>query len=142
MQRRTLLKAAGATAALGAIRPVLAQPAQRSIRIAYLATGFASNDLYRASFAEGMREFGYAEGRNLQIDYRAAESDLSRLPALAKELVALRPDVILASNPAGVGAVFAATKTIPIVMGTMSDPVLEGFANSLGRPGGDRKSVV
>ena len=142
MQRRTLLKAAGATAALESIRPVLAQPAQRVARIGYLSTTPTRSDPYSPSFVEGLLELGYVEGRNLHIEYRSAEGDLSRLPALAKELAALRPDVILASNPAGVGAAFAATKTIPIVMGTMSDPVAEGFATSLARPGGNITGVV
>lgn len=142
MRRRSLVLAAGAIAALTVMRPVRAQPAQKVVRIGYLATGSTANDRTRPAFVEGLREFGYVEGRNLRIEYRAAENDFSRLPALAAELVALRPDVILAANPAGVGAVFAATRTIPIVMGTMSDPVLEGFAKSLGRPGGNVTGVV
>ncbi|MGH8676515.1 MAG: ABC transporter substrate-binding protein, partial [Burkholderiales bacterium] len=142
MKRRTLLQVAGATAALAAFRPALAQPAGRIARIGYLSVTPTRSDPYGPSFVEGMRDLGYVEGRNLHIEYRSAEGDLSRLPALAKELVALRPDVILASNPAGVGAALAATKTIPIVMGTMSDPVLEGFAASLARPGGNVTGVV
>jgi putative ABC transport system substrate-binding protein len=142
MKRRTSLQFAGAITALAIIRPLFAQPTQRQVRIGYLATGSAANDRTRPAFIEGLRELGYVEGRNLQIEYRAAENDFSRLPALAAELVALRPDVILAANPAGVGAAFAATKAIPIVMGTMSDPVLEGFAKSLGRPGGNVTGVV
>jgi putative ABC transport system substrate-binding protein len=142
MRRRRVLEYAGAAVALAAVGPLLAQPAQRVVRIAYLTTGSLSNDLNRPAFIEGLREFGYEEGRNLQIHVRAADNDFSRLPVLAKELVALRPEVILASNPAGVGAVFAETKAIPIVMGTMSDPVLEGFAASLGRPGANVTGVV
>jgi putative ABC transport system substrate-binding protein len=89
-----------------------------------------------------MKALGYEEGRNLQLDVLDGQGDLSRLPALARELVARRPDVIVAANPAGVGAVFAATRTLPIVMGTMSDPVLEGFVASLARPGGNVTGVV
>jgi putative tryptophan/tyrosine transport system substrate-binding protein len=142
MRRRVLLGVAGAVTALAAIRTVRAQSTKRMIRIGYLATGSFANDRTRPAFVEGLRELGYVEGRNLQIEYRAAENDFSRLPALAAELVALRPDVIVAANPAGVGAAFAATKAIPIVMGTMSDPVLEGFVKSLGRPGGNVTGVV
>ena len=86
---------------------------------------------------DGLREFGYIEGRNLIIDYRFADDDLARLPMLAAELVRLNPDVIVTASPPGVRAVMAATRSIPIVIGAVYDPVGQGFVASFGRPGGN-----
>ncbi len=85
----------------------------------------------------GLREFGYVEGRNLIIDARYAEDDLARLPGLAVELVRLNPDILVTASPPGVRAMMEATRTIPIVIGAVYDPVGQGFVASLGRPGGN-----
>lgn len=89
------------------------------------------------SFRDGLRQFGYVEGRNVVIDFRFADDDLSRLPALAAEVVRLNPDVIVTASPPGVRAVREATSSIPIVIGAVYDPVGQGFVASLGRPGGN-----
>jgi len=70
-----------------------------------------------------MREVGDADGANLRLEVADAQGDLTRLPRLARELVGREVDVIVAANPAGVGAAVGATRSVPIVMGTMSDPV-------------------
>jgi putative ABC transport system substrate-binding protein len=82
-----------------------------------------------------MRELGYLEGKNLTIDWRFAEGKVERLPALANELVALKPDVIVAGATPSVQAAHRATTTIPIVFVAVPDPVGEGFVKSLPRPG-------
>lgn len=89
------------------------------------------------SFRSGMRELGYAEGRNLVLDLHFAEDDLSRLPALATEVVRRKPDVIVTASPPGVRAAKNATTTIPIVIAAVYDPVGQGFVASLARPGGN-----
>jgi len=86
-------------------------------------------------FLEGLRELGYIEGRNLTIDRRFADDVYDRLPGLAKELAKLQVDVIVAYG-GGVSAAQQATKTIPIV-GVFDNPVGNGFAASLSRPGGN-----
>jgi putative ABC transport system substrate-binding protein len=85
-----------------------------------------------------MAELGYASGRNLIIEYRFAEGRLDRLPALAAELVRLTVDVLVVAGPSPLQAARTATKTIPVVMlAGSSDPVGEGVALSLSRPGGN-----
>ncbi|HTP98851.1 MAG TPA: ABC transporter substrate-binding protein [Casimicrobiaceae bacterium] len=88
-------------------------------------------------FRGGMRELGYVEGRNLEIEIRWGEAKLERMPALAAELVRLKVDVIVAVSSPSVWAAKAATKTIPIVMPLSSDPVGDGLVRSLARPGGN-----
>ena len=86
---------------------------------------------------QGLREFGYVEGKTIVIEWRAAEGKLDRLPALAAELVRLKVDVIVTSGPTPTRAVKEATSTIPIVMAQDTDPVGNGFVASLARPGGN-----
>ena len=88
-------------------------------------------------FRQGLRELGYVEGRNLQLEIRWGEGQLDRLPALAEELVRLRVDVIMAVTSPSVVAAKQATGTIPIVMPFSSDPVGDGLVASLARPGGN-----
>jgi putative ABC transport system substrate-binding protein len=89
-----------------------------------------------------LRELGYVEGQNLVIERRFAEGKLDRLPALARELVQLRVDVIWVTSAPGIQAAKDATRTIPIVMGFTPDPVEYGFVASLARPGGNITGVA
>jgi putative ABC transport system substrate-binding protein len=86
---------------------------------------------------DGLRERGWEESRNILIESRWAEGRVERYPELAAELVALNPDVIVASAPPGVRAVQQATRTIPVIMMAVSNPVEMGFVASLSRPGGN-----
>jgi putative ABC transport system substrate-binding protein len=88
-----------------------------------------------AAFHAGLAEAGYVEGRNVAIEYRWAEGVLDRMPAMAADLVNHRVAVIFVATDVGVQAAMAATKTIPIVFTTASDPVAAGFVPGLGRPG-------
>ena len=90
-----------------------------------------------SSFVTGLRSLGYEEGRNLRIVLRSADGKLDRLPALAKDLVAARVDVIVANNTPGARAAIRATQQIPIVMVAVGDPVGSGFVSNLARPGGN-----
>ena len=88
-------------------------------------------------FRQGLRDLGYAEGKNIALEIRWAEDITERLPALATELVKLNVDVIVTHGPQGVRAAKEATSSIPIVMGRMDDVVERGFVASLARPEGN-----
>jgi hypothetical protein len=89
-------------------------------------------------FSQALRDFGYVEGQNLAIEYRDARGQTDRFPALAAELAALKPDVIVTGGGTlGALAVKRATATVPIVFGAVGDPVSEGIVASLSRPGGN-----
>lgn len=89
------------------------------------------------SFRQALRELGYIDGRNVTIESRWSEGFADRLPALAAELVVLKPDVIVASGTQAVRAAMQATTTIPIVMTTGAYPDKIGLVKSLARPGGN-----
>ena len=90
-----------------------------------------------APFREALREFGYVEGQNIALEWRASGGRAERLPDLAAELVRLKVDVIVAADNPATAAAQKATRTIPIVMVLAMDPVASGFAGSLARPGGN-----
>jgi putative tryptophan/tyrosine transport system substrate-binding protein len=90
-----------------------------------------------AAFRRGMRDLGYVEGTNVAFAFRFADGQVARLPALANELVALKPAVIAAGSPAAALETHKATRAIPIVMVTTDDPTAVGLAASLARPGGN-----
>ena len=125
----------GFAASLGAD----AQPTGKVYRIGYLSTGSASTTYTRPldAFRQGLHELGWVEGRNVHIEYRFAEGQVDRLPALADELVRLKVDVIVASPTPSALAARNATRTIPIVGMGLTEPVAVGLVASLARPGGN-----
>jgi len=116
----------------------IAQPAGRVLRIAILDAGSenAQRHNWRA-FLKRLAELGYAEGRNLTIEERYARGATERLPALAADLVALKPDVIVVQGTPSARAAKDASATVPIVFLGVADPVRDGIAASLSRPGGN-----
>ena len=115
-----------------------AQPRTKTWRIGYLgAASPSAGARLLESFLQGLRELGYVEGQNISIDYRWAEGRPDRFPPLAAELTQLKVDVIVTYNNAGVAALQRATQTIPIVFAGAADPVANGYAASLARPGGN-----
>jgi putative ABC transport system substrate-binding protein len=90
-----------------------------------------------AALRQGLQQFGWIEGRNLQIDARWGAGDAADTRRAATELAALAPDVIVASGSAGAAAVLQATRTVPIVFVIVPDPVGAGFVESLAQPGGN-----
>jgi putative ABC transport system substrate-binding protein len=123
---------------LAAPLAVEGQQAPKIPKIGYLApnTPAQSARLFEA-FRQGMRELGYVEGKTLVLEARYGEGRFDRLPGLARELVGLKVDVIVASTDLAIAAVKRETQTIPIVMATSNDPVGAGFVANLARPGGN-----
>lgn len=130
---------------LAASRPALAQRASRVARIGILSQSVPPPDGTRwpvhRIFAERMRELGWIEGVNLQLEFRWGRGTPSGIVAAAGELAALKPDALLASGTPGIRALLDATRTIPIVMAGAGDPVGTGLVASLSRPGGNVTGV-
>ena len=134
--RRRIVLVLGASALAA---PLTAFAQQKLWRIGFLNPAAEdSRSLPRLrAFQEGMRELGYVEGRNLKLEVRWAEGKLDRLEPLAQELVSLKVDAIVVGTTPAADAALRATRTIPIVMGTSSDPVGDGQVASLSHPGGN-----
>ncbi len=130
---------------LAAPRVTTAQPAGKMPRIGVLTPAApppASFSPFLDAFRQGLHALGYMEGQNCVLEYRYAAGHYQRLPALAAELVRLHVDVILAGTAPAVQAAQHATQTIPIVMETLTDPVLAGLVTSLARPRGNITGVA
>jgi putative ABC transport system substrate-binding protein len=115
-----------------------AQQPKKVARIGFLITSTPSTISPRLeAFKQGLRELGLVEGKNIAIEYRYAEGNIDRLPALAAELVRLNVDVIVTNGSPPTRAAQEATSTIPIIMAQDNDPIGNGFVASLARPGGN-----
>jgi ABC-type uncharacterized transport system substrate-binding protein len=115
-----------------------AQQAKKVSRIGFLSSGSVSGYASRVdAMREGLRDFGYVEGKNIVIEYRWAEEKYDRLPNLAAELVGLKVDLIITHGTPGSRAAKQATTTIPIIMAAIGDAVAGGLVASLARPGGN-----
>jgi putative ABC transport system substrate-binding protein len=138
MRRREFISLFGAAA----MRPLAAraQQLERIRRIGVLmnvAADDAEGQARIAAFLQALQQLGWSDGRNVRIDYRWAAGDTGRFHRYAEELLALVPDVILASATPSVQALQQATRTVPIVFAIVADPVGAGFVDSLARPGGN-----
>ena len=115
-----------------------AQPARKVYRIGYLSTQSPSAEAaHLDAFRQALRDLGYVDGQNVGIEYRFAEGKLDRLAGLAAELVRLNLDVIVTGGSPGTRAALQATRTVPLVMTVVGDPIEAGFVTSLARPGGN-----
>jgi putative ABC transport system substrate-binding protein len=139
MRRREFIAGLGSVAAW----PVVAR-AQRPTTplIGYLSPGSPEQSPNLAAFRTGLSEMGYAEGRNVTIEYRWTQGDLSRLPELAADLVRRQVAVLVTSGTPAAIAAKAATTSIPIVFGLGSNPEQFGLVGSLNRPGGNVTGVI
>jgi putative ABC transport system substrate-binding protein len=126
------------TVLLATVSPAQAQQPQKNPRIGFLSATSPSTIPARLdAFRQGLRDFGYVEGKNIVIEYRYADGKLDRVPALATELVRLNVDVIVTGGSAATRPAKEATTTIPIVMAQDTDPIGNEFVASLGWPGGN-----
>ena len=112
-----------------------AQQPKKIPRIGYLR--FIEVPVYDAAFRQGLKELGYVEGENINVEYRFAGGSIERLAEFAAELVRLKVDVIVAGSTQSIDAARQATQTIPIIFPVTFDPVESGFVASLARPGGN-----
>ncbi len=137
IRRRRFLTVLGALLA-APLASFAQQPSAKIARIGFLGMPTASGWARMVEeLRAGLREYGYVEGKNLVIEFRWAEGQYDRLPALANELVRLRVDVIVTHATPGVRAAKEATSTIPIVIAATGDAVAAGLVASLARPGGN-----
>jgi len=131
---------AGLVSSCGLLPPQLrlAPAGQKVPRIGFLGATTESAEAARLeAFRQGLRELGYAEGQTIAIEWRWAEGQFDRLPALAAELVSLDVELIVAGGSTSTRAAQGVTSTIPIVMAQAPDPLGSGFVASLARPGGN-----
>jgi putative ABC transport system substrate-binding protein len=118
--------------------PVAAMTAGKIARVGLLTLSFPDQAVGRfAAFRDGMSELGYLENQNIAYEVRFAEGRIDRLAGLVRELLQANVDVIVPAGYPAIRAVQKETKTLPIVVAIMSDPVEEGFAASYARPGGN-----
>lgn len=137
MRRREFLTLLGGTVAAWPLSAHAQQAASRSVIGVLLPISPAAAARNISALRAGMRDLGYSEGRDITLELRFADGAIERLPDLAAELVALKPAVIVAGSPPAAVAVRNATRTIPIVMNSITDPTVIGLASSIARPGGN-----
>ena len=140
MTRREFIKLVGGSLATAWPLAVRAQQSEQMRRIGVLFPATADDAVFQARLGVFLQELailGWAIGRNMRIDVRWASADPSEIRRHAAELVALKPDVILATGESTMPPLLQATRTVPIVFPTGFDPVANGYVNSLARPGGN-----
>jgi putative ABC transport system substrate-binding protein len=137
MKRREFITLLGGAAVAWPLAARAQQPA-RIYRIGILETvSLASNTKNIDALRRGLRELGYVENQNYVLEYRSADGDAGRFPALAEELVRLRADLIVTRGTPAARAAKNATESIPIVMAAIGEPLGMGVVASLARPGGN-----
>jgi putative ABC transport system substrate-binding protein len=143
MRRREFMTLLGGAAAATSLCWPLVSRAQQGegIRRIGVLNGVAADDpqsqAQQAAFLQGLQQLGWTDGRNVRIDTRWAAGSATDTRKYAMELVALAPDVILATGSAAMGPLLEATRTVPIVFAVVPDPVGAGFVESVSRPGGN-----
>jgi putative tryptophan/tyrosine transport system substrate-binding protein len=138
--RRAFVRAAVGVLAMA--RTGAAQPAARIWRIGWIRVGSPPADAVDAALRDGLRPLGFVEGANLVIDTRYAQGRPERYPAIMRELLTLKPDLLVVGGAGAIREALKATATVPIVAVDLeSDPVASGFVKSLARPGGNLTGV-
>jgi ABC-type uncharacterized transport system substrate-binding protein len=139
LKRRDFITLIGGAAAAWPLAARAQQP-ERMRRVGVLAPSSAADADYQArhrALLQELQKLGWTIGHNVQVDYRYGEGDVAHIRTIAAELVALAPDVIVASGTSTVGPLLQVTRTVPIVFPVAADPVGAGFVENLARPGGN-----
>ena len=144
MKRREFISLIGGAAVSW---PLVARAQQRErVRRIGVLTNLAADDpegqVRNTAFAQALAQLGWTVGQNLRIENRWAAADAESIRRYAAELVALTPDVVLATGAAGVAPLLQVTRTVPVVFVIVPDPVGAGFVDSLARPGGNATGFV
>jgi len=145
MKRREFISLIGGAAAAAlplAARAQQGEPMRRIGALMSTAADDAEGQARIAAFQQGLQQFGWTIGRNVRIDSRWPAGDAERTRRYAEELVALAPDVVLATGSAAAAPLLQATRTVPVVFVIVPDPVGAGFVNSLARPGGNATGFI
>ena len=140
--RRELLVALGGAAVAWPLLAGAQQPALPVIGFLNPASHHTFAADFLRGFHRGLKDNGYVEGENVAIEYRWAEGQFDRLPAMTADLIGRKVAVLFVSPDVAVRTAMSSTKTIPIVFVTASDPVAAGFVPSLGRPGGNITGIT
>jgi len=145
LHRRKFVTLLGGAAAAWPLTARAQQP-ERMRRIGVLAGGAVATDTdtqaRNAVLAKSLQELGWVIGRNVQIDFRYGLGDAANVRKYVEELVALAPDVVLASGASALAPLLQATRTVPIVFVAVADPVGAGFVESMARPGGNATGFI
>jgi putative ABC transport system substrate-binding protein len=139
IRRRDFITLLGSAAAAWPLA-ALAQQGDRVRRIGVLMPGDENDPLWKprlSALTQALANLGWTDGRNVRMDLRWTGDDINRIPALAEELVGLRPDIIVTNTTAATAAVQHETRTVPIVFANVTDPVATGIVPRLDRPGGN-----
>jgi putative ABC transport system substrate-binding protein len=143
VKRRDFITLLGAAAAWPlAVRAQQPEPMRRVGALMNTAADSADGQARFAAFVHGLQQLGWTDGRNARLDVRWAAGDPERIRRYAAELVALAPDVILASGGTTLGPLRQVSRTVPTVFTGVSDPVGAGFVDSLARPGGNATGFI
>jgi putative ABC transport system substrate-binding protein len=144
MRRRDFIKMAGCSVAIRPY-PARAQRSERKRRIGVLMSEESDDPIAHArnaAFLQGLQELGWSVGRNLEIEYRWGPRNVEQSRKNAAELIALSPEVILATGGINVGPLQQVTRTVPVVFVQVTDPVGAGYVESLARPGGNATGFI
>ena len=144
IRRREFITLLGGAAAAWPLA-ARAQQAERTRRVAVLMSASDSDPEYRgyvAAFRDELRKLGWSEGRNVRFDYRWGALDADVRQRLAKESVALQPDLILAQSTPTAVSLLRETRSIPVIFASAGDPVGDGFVENLAHPGGNATGFI
>src|SRR5260370_40285945 len=143
MRRREFITLIGGAAAMWPFLARAQQPAMPVVGFVSISSRERTfQAAWRQAFFQRLRDLGWTPGVNISIEYRFADNNPNQLPALVKELVRLKPNVIYVPTRPALPVVREATVTIPIVFVSLGDPILEGWVSSLAKPGGNLTGVA
>src|SRR5262245_494328 len=142
MRRRDFIKIIGGVAAAWPLAARAQGERMRRISVLMNTTANSEQQQSLVAFKQALQQLGWTEGRNVQMDVRWAGGDAREIRRHAGELVALAPDVILATGNAGMVPLLQATRIIPIVFNNVADPIGAGFVKGMARPGGNATGFI